>query len=53
MIIDCAHYKDGERQHEGKLSLEEASKCASGAPGEFVWLGLFEPSADELHQVAE
>jgi magnesium transporter len=53
MIIDCAHYKDGERQHEGKLALEEAAKCVTGVPGEFVWLGLFEPSAEELHEVAE
>jgi len=53
MIIDCAHYKDGERQHEGKLSLEDAAKCVTGEPGEFVWLGLHEPSAEELHQVAE
>src|SRR5256885_3419070 len=53
MIIDCAHYQDGKRQHEGKLSLEEAAKCASGEQGDFVWLGLFEPSAQELHEVAQ
>jgi magnesium transporter len=53
MIIDCAHYRDGERQHEGKLSLEDAAKCVTGQPGEFVWLGLFEPSAEELHAVTE
>jgi magnesium transporter len=53
MIVDCAHYKDGQRQHEGKLDLEEAAKCVTGQPGEFVWLGLFEPSAEELHEVAE
>jgi magnesium Mg(2+) and cobalt Co(2+) transport protein (corA) len=53
MIIDCAHYKDGQRQHEGKLTLEQAAKCVTGQPGEFVWLGLFEPSAEELHRVAE
>jgi magnesium transporter len=52
MIIDCAHYKDGQRQHEGKLSLDEAAKCVTGEPGEFVWLGLFEPSAEELQKVA-
>jgi magnesium transporter len=52
MIIDCAHYRDGQRQHEGKLSLEDAAKCVTGQPGEFVWLGLFEPSAEELQQVA-
>ncbi len=53
MIIDCAHYKDGERQQDGKLSLEQAARCVTGAQGEFVWLGLFEPSADELREVAE
>jgi magnesium transporter len=54
MIVDCAHYKDGKRQHEGKLPLEAAAaKCPSAEPGEFVWLGLFEPSAEELHEVAE
>jgi magnesium transporter len=53
MIIDCAHYKDGQRQHEGKLSLEEASKCVTGEQGDFVWLGLFEPGAEELRQVAK
>jgi magnesium transporter len=53
MIVDCAHYKDGQRQHEGKLDLEEAAKCVTGEPGEFVWLGLFEPNAAELHEVAE
>jgi magnesium transporter len=53
MIVDCAHYKDGQRQHEGKLDLREAATCVTGEEGEFVWLGLFEPSAAELHEVAE
>ena len=54
MIVDCAHYKDGKRQHEGKLPLDVAATCVSGdEQGEFVWLGLFEPSAAELRQVAE
>jgi magnesium transporter len=54
MIVDCAHYKDGKRQHEGKLPLEQAAaKCPTAEPGEFVWLGLLEPSAEELHEVAE
>lgn len=52
MIVDCAHYRDGERQHAEKLSLEEASRCVGDAAGEFVWLGLFEPSAEELREVA-
>jgi len=53
MIVDCAHYQDGKRQHEGKLSLDDASRCVKGEQGEFVWLGLLEPSAEELHQVAQ
>jgi magnesium transporter len=49
MIIDCAHYQDGRRQEEGPVSLEEAA--ARRAQDGFVWLGLFEPSAEELDQV--
>jgi magnesium transporter len=53
MIVDCAHYKDGKRLHEGKLPLDVASTCVSGEdPAEFVWLGLLEPTAEELHDIA-
>ena len=49
MIIDCAHYRDGHRQEEGPVSLEEAAaRCEQGG---FVWLGLFEPEPDELAEV--
>src|SRR5215471_15610322 len=49
MIIDCAHYQDGRRRDAGPVPLEEAAaRCGQGG---FVWLGLFEPSADELDQV--
>jgi magnesium transporter len=51
-IVDCAHYADGERQHAGKLSLEEAARCARGG-SEFVWLGLLEPSEELLAEVGE
>ena len=51
MIIDCAHYQDGRRQEEGAVPLEEAAaRCGQGG---FVWLGLFEPGADELAQVRD
>jgi magnesium transporter len=51
MIIDCAHYKDGRRQHEGAMPLEEAAeRCGLGG---FVWLGLVEPRPDELAEVRE
>src|SRR5258708_33259857 len=51
MIIDCAYYKDGRRQGEGAVPLEEAAaRCGQGG---FVWLGLFEPGEDELAQVRD
>jgi len=49
MIIDCAHYKDGHRRDEGAVPLEEAATRTT--QGGFVWLGLFEPGAEELAQV--
>lgn len=52
MIVDCAHYRDGRRQNEGKLPLDVAASCVVG-DGDFVWLGLFEPTASELHDVGE
>jgi magnesium transporter len=51
MIIDCAHYKDGARRDDRAVPLQEAA--ARRAEGGFVWLGLFEPSAEELAQVRE
>ena len=50
MIVDCAHYRDGKRQHDGQLPLDVAEKCIVG-DGDFVWLGLFEPSKEELEEV--
>jgi magnesium transporter len=51
MIIDCAHYLDGRRRDEGAVSLQEAADRTR--QGGFVWLGLFEPGADELAEVRE
>jgi magnesium transporter len=50
VIVDCAHYRDGVRQHEGQLPLDVAEKCVVG-DGDFVWLGLFEPTVEELRDV--
>jgi magnesium transporter len=47
MIVDCAYYKDRKRQHEGPIDLERALECAKSDQG-FVWLGMFEPTEDEL-----
>jgi magnesium transporter len=52
MIIDCAHYRDGRRQHEGPMELDQAATICTREGG-FIWLGLFEPEPAELHEVQE
>jgi magnesium transporter len=52
VIVDCAHYKDGVRQHEGPLSLEQAARLPRDVPGEFIWIGLHEPDPGELDELA-
>jgi magnesium transporter len=51
MIVDCAHYRDGHRQHEAPLDIDGAAAAAQG-PSDFIWLGLHEPSDDELEHAA-
>ena len=53
MIVDCAHYRDGIRQNEGKMPLEEAASCGTDEDGSFVWLGLHDPTDEELAEVKE
>ena len=39
MIIDCAHYRGGVRQHEGPMELDRAAEiCTDGDDG-FIWMG--------------
>ena len=49
MIVDCAVYEDGRRQG-GQVELEQAYEAAR-ARDAFVWLGLFEPTAEEFDSV--
>lgn len=51
MIVDCALYSQGHRQHEGTVSLPDAK--AHREQGGFVWIGLFEPTPTELAQVRD
>jgi magnesium transporter len=51
MIVDCARYEDGLRVSVAAVSLEEAA--AQRDQGGFVWLGLFEPSLEELSEVKQ
>jgi magnesium transporter len=53
VIVDSAHYKDGVRQHEGALSLEEAARRPRDVPGEFVWIGLHEPEPGDLEKLQD
>jgi magnesium transporter len=49
VIVDCAHYRGGQRLNDEPLEIETAAELAARAePGEFVWLGLRDPSDDEL-----
>ena len=52
MIVDCAIYRDGQRE-QGDLDLQHASEASrSCADGSFVWIGLRDPSSDEFDAVA-
>ncbi|HET7483770.1 MAG TPA: magnesium/cobalt transporter CorA [Solirubrobacterales bacterium] len=50
MIVDCAVYEHGHRR-SGDLTLEQA-RAASREEGAFVWLGVFEPTAEEFEEIA-
>jgi magnesium transporter len=51
MLIDCAHYRAGSRQHEGPMSIAEAGVVAAEQDG-FVWLGIHDPTDQEMSEVA-
>jgi magnesium transporter len=54
VIVDCAHYRDGRRQHEGPMELEQAAGiCRADDGAGFVWLGIVEPEPQELEEVQE
>src|SRR3954464_3993649 len=51
MIVDCAIYEDGERR-AGDLEVSEAARAAGDehTPA-FAWLGVHEPTPEELDAV--
>ena len=52
MIVDCAHYRDGRRQHEGPMELDRAAAICMAQDGAgFVWLVIVEPEAEERELV--
>ena len=53
MIIDCALYRDGRRQQEAALTLEEAASLHGDGSQGFAWLGTLEPGSDELEEIRD
>ena len=51
MIVDCAHYRDGQRQHEGRMDLDEPRRSVSTATAGSCGSGMFEPDPAELREV--
>jgi magnesium transporter len=49
-VVDCAVYVDGRRQ--APVAPEEALEAAT-VQGGFVWLGLYEPTEEELDAISE
>jgi len=53
VIIDCAVYRDGARVAEPEHRTDVAgARAAAAGGGGFVWIGLFEPSDEELRKIA-
>src|SRR4051812_19885298 len=50
MLVDCAHYVRGIRQHQGPMTLERAAACPRRG-GSFVWLELSEPGPDAMEEL--
>ena len=51
-LVDCALYVGGRRRG-GTLSLAEALAGTRSEPGGFIWIGLHQPDAASLQDVAE
>ena len=51
MIVDSALYLDGRRAPCGDLSDELAALRETGGPGDFLWIGLKDPTRAEFDEV--
>ena len=51
VVADCAVY-DGGRRRSGRLTLPDAPRAARTVRDGFVWLGLVEPTAEQIAAVA-
>ena len=51
-VVDCGVYVDGKRE-QGEFSPDEALREATSRDNAFVWLGLHEPSQEEMTDIAQ
>ncbi|GAB6987431.1 magnesium/cobalt transporter CorA [Nocardioides pyridinolyticus] len=51
MIVDCALYRDGQRTEVGGHWRE--LRARADRDGDFVWIGLHDPSEEEISEVAD
>ncbi|WP_395657993.1 magnesium/cobalt transporter CorA [Nocardioides sp.] len=51
MIVDCALYRDGARIEDSPDWRELRTRTTE--PGDFVWIGMYEPTEAEISEVAE
>ncbi len=52
VIVDCATYRDGARQDTSHDADALRETLATLGAGEFIWIGMANPRADELSRVA-
>ena len=52
MIVDCALYELGSRR-PGELVLADALEAVRSSPGSFVWIGLHQPTEEEVAEVSK
>jgi magnesium transporter len=53
VIIDCAVYRDGVREDTGHDTRELDAALAGLGEDDFLWIGIGNPTSDELHRVAK
>ena len=53
VIIDCAVYRDGRREESGHARAEIEQSLASLGEGDFLWIGINQPTKDEMTRVGE
>ncbi|MCW2769599.1 MAG: corA [Aeromicrobium sp.] len=53
MIIDCAVYRDGVRETTEHDTTSIEAALAGLGDDDFLWIGIGNPTADEMHRVAD